>query len=202
MHLHRFRSSAGFTMTELMMGLAVSTMMLSGLITSSVALQRSYKATEYYAAASADQVRALDYIARDARCALSVTYSSEVLTLKVPAFYSAYDDEGNPASDATPVDLSFTNSDVTYGAATEEHEITYSVNNGALIRKVKFGTQEAHSVIASEVDNFDFNFEASASTVTAQLSFSPRFKGMATSTDLKTTRSATIYMRNLNKRSI
>ncbi|HEX8372004.1 MAG TPA: hypothetical protein VF585_04440 [Chthoniobacterales bacterium] len=197
-------------MTELMMGLGVSTMMLAGLISASVTLQRSYKASEYYASASSDQVRALDYIVRDARCALSAAYNAadDSLTLRVPALYQpkvpglpAYDTEGNPTSNAEPrVPIIYGDDVADYGTLAEQLVIVYKVVDRSLLRTVTSPGGSNSSVIATDVDFFDFDFVTDGSIVTAKLSFSPRFRGIGTSTDLKTTRSAVIYMRNLNKK--
>lgn len=182
------------------MGISVSALMLAGLITGTIALQRSYKASEYYAAASADQVRALDYIARDTRGALTAVPSAtgNSLTLTLPAYYSAYDTQGNPTTTAVPVAPTISaNSDTSYGTTAGAITVVYSVSGRSLIRQVKVGPAAAtQSVIASDVDNFDFDFTAIDSTITAKISFSPRFRGIAASTDLKTTRSAVVYMRN------
>lgn len=193
-------SHRAFTLPELLIGIGVSTLMLAGLITTTVALQKSYKASEYYAEATADQVRALDYITRDTRGALTAVPSAngDSLTLTLPAYYSAYDAEGNPASGATPVTPTISvNNDASYGAIAQQLTVVYSVTNGNLMRQVKVGAAAAsQSVIASDIDNFDFDFSSQDSTITVKLSFSPRFRTIATSTDLRTTRSAVIYMRN------
>jgi len=195
-------SKKGFTLMELLMGISVSSMMLAGLLAGTVALQRSYKGSEYYAAASADQVRALDYIVRDTRGALTAVPSADgnSLTLTLPAFYSAYDAQGNPTKVAAlnPPTISANNL-TSYGTAAQALTIVYLVSNRSLIRQVKVGAAAARqSVIATDVDNFDFDFTAVDSTVTAKVSFSPRFRNVATTTDLRTTRSAVIYMRNHN----
>ena len=193
-------SNKGFTLPELLIGAAVSTMMLTGLITATIALQRSYKASEYYAEATADQVRALDYITRDTRGALTATVSPDgnSLTLTLPAYYTAYDAEGNPASGATTVVPTISpNNDTNYGTTAQQLTVLYTVSSGKLIRQVQVGTAAAsQSVIASDIDNFDFDFSSQDSTITVKLSFSPRFRTIASTTDLRTTRSAVIYMRN------
>ena len=193
-------SRSAFTLVELLIGMGVSAVMLAGLLTSTLSLQRSYKASEYYSAATADQVRALDYIVRDTRGATTAVASAtgDSLTLTLPAFYTAYDAQGNPATGAVPREPVFsTTTAATYGTAAEQLTIVYSVSSGKLIRQVKVGTAAAtESIIASDVDNFDFDFAALDSTITASLSFSPRFRGIANVTDLKTKRSAAIYMRN------
>ena len=196
----RLRSKGGFTLAELLIGVTVSTIILAGLIGATIALQRSYKASEYYSQAAADQVRALDYIVRDTRGAISAVPSGtgDSLTLTLPAYYSAYDAEGNPAIGAVPVPpLVNGYNDTSYGITAGRMTVVYSVISGKLIRQVKVGAAAAaQSVIATDIDNFDFDFTAIDSTVTAKISFSPRFRSVAAATDLKTTRSAVIYMRN------
>lgn len=187
-----------FTLVEVMVGSAVSITILGALLTGTIALQRSYQASEYYAEASGDQVRALDYIVRDTRGALTVQVSTDLktLTLTLPAYYSSYDAQGNP--NGAPVTPTISNNVVTYGNSATPITIAYFVSGNSLIRQVTIGSTNttSQSVIANNVDNFAFTFGAVDSTITASISFSPRFRGVADTTDTRTTRSATIYMRN------
>ena len=189
---------SAFSLAEVLIGTVVTTAVLTGLITGTVALTKSYKASEYYMEATNDQVRALDYIVRDTRGALTAVVSTDgnTLTLTVPAFYSSYDAQGNP--NGAPVSPTVVNKVASYGDATKPNTIQYYVSGSSLIRKFVVGATNASStsVIGDNVDNFDFTFSSLDSTITTSLSFSPRFRGIGTATDLQTTRSAVVYLRN------
>jgi Tfp pilus assembly protein PilW len=194
------RSRRAFTVAELMIGAAVTCVMFTAMLAGMVALQRSYSASSYYAEAVNDQVRALDYIVRDTRGALTsaISVDQNTLTLTLPDYYSSYDAQGNPNGPPRGPTISPTSSNVVYGDPTKPITVTYSVTNGALIRQVKIGATNvtAQAVIATGIDNPDFSFSAVDSTLTASITFSPRFRGISSSTSIPTTRSATIYMRN------
>ncbi len=191
-------SRDAFTLLEILISAALTSAIFAALLTASVTLQRSYQASSYYSAALTDQVRALDYIVRDARGALTVavTSGSNILTMTLPDFYTAYDAQGNPAGAPYPPTIS--NNAVTYANAARPRTIRYFVSGGSLIREITITKTNTTSqaIIATGVDNFDFDFGILDSTVTASLTFSPRFRGISNSTDQSTTRSATIYMRN------
>jgi prepilin-type N-terminal cleavage/methylation domain-containing protein len=192
-----FRKS-GFTLAELLIAAGVSSIILAALLSGAIALQRSFQASDYYAAALNDQTRALDYIVRDTRGALAVSVSADgnTLTVTLPDYYSVYDAQGNPSG--PPVTPVLASNATVYNNAATPVMIAYYVENRLLIRQVTIGRTGAISktVIAKEVDNFDFTFGVVDSTVSASLSFSPRFRGILTSTDELTRRTATVYMRN------
>ena len=189
---------SGFSLAELLIGMVVTTTLLTALISGTVALTKSYNASQYYIEATNDQVRALDYIVRDARGALTATISTggTTLTLTVPAYYASYDAQGNPSGN--PVSPSIVNKVASYGDPTKPNTIQYYVSGTSLIRQYTVGATNfsSTSVIGDNVDNFVFTFSRVDSTITTSLSFSPRFRGIGSTTDLQTTRSATVYMRN------
>ncbi len=187
-----------FTLVEILVALAVSSAIAAALFTGVCALQRSFQASEYYASALNDQTRALDYIVRDTRGAITVQVSpnGNALTITLPDYYSAYDAQGNPnGAPLTPV---LTANTATYGDPDKPVMISYFTQGRSLIRQITIGKTNTTSktVIASDVDNFVLNFAAAGSTVTADLSFSPRFRGISAAADKATKRTATIYMRN------
>lgn len=70
--------SAAFTMAEMMISVAGSAIIIGALLLSSVGLQRTFRASELYAAAQADQRRLLDYLTRDLRRAVGVATCASV----------------------------------------------------------------------------------------------------------------------------
>lgn len=63
---------SGFTLSELMVSISCSIIILTALLTASVALQRSYAAVEAYSTSEGDQLRVQDYVAMDCRRATRV----------------------------------------------------------------------------------------------------------------------------------
>ncbi|MDB6152159.1 MAG: hypothetical protein JWL90_612, partial [Chthoniobacteraceae bacterium] len=176
----------------------VSSTIAAALLTGVCTLQRSFQASEYYAAALNDQTRALDYIVRDSRGALSVQVSADAntLTITLPDYYSSYDAQGNP--NGMPVTPLLGTNTAIYNDPGKPVMISYFAEGRSLMRQVTIGRTGSTSkaVIASDVDNFTFTFGAIDSTVTASLTFSPRFQGISPVTDQRTKRTAVIYMRN------
>ena len=74
---------AGFTLPELSVAIAASTLVLGSLLLAMMSLSRSFDATEKYARAHASQVRLIDSIAMDLRRATAI--SSTTSTTSNPA---------------------------------------------------------------------------------------------------------------------
>lgn len=67
---------AGFTLPELSVAIAASTIVLGGLLLTMMSLSRAFDATEKYARAHASQVRLIDSIALDLRRATAVSITT------------------------------------------------------------------------------------------------------------------------------
>lgn len=67
-----------FTLAEVMIALAGSTVVLGALLFSSMQLQRALHASERHASSQADQRRLLDYLSRDLRRAVGIASTSTV----------------------------------------------------------------------------------------------------------------------------
>ncbi len=61
------RSLAAFTLVEMLVSVACSSIILAAVVTAGVALQRSFAAVEAYSISEGDQLRVQDYIAMDCR---------------------------------------------------------------------------------------------------------------------------------------
>ena len=64
---------AGTTLAEMMIGLSVSSVIAAAAITASVGLQKSFNAVDQFFATQMQQVRIIDYLARDVNRGLAVT---------------------------------------------------------------------------------------------------------------------------------
>src|SRR5207245_4563681 len=60
-------SLAAFTLVEMLVSVACSSIILAAVVTAGVALQRSFAAVEAYSISEGDQLRVQDYIAMDCR---------------------------------------------------------------------------------------------------------------------------------------
>ena len=193
------RARAGFTLFELSISTAVSLVAFIVLLTSYIGLQKSYAAVDAHSKGVVDQLRALDYISRDARGAFTTTVANGVLTLSLPDYYSVYDTQGNATS--APVNPTITGSTVNYNTAAQPVTVVYSVNNGALNRQItvpRTGVTST-SVVCSNVSDLTSNFIDNTGYLFVSLSFADQFRGVQTTTSPGTTLTTEIYLRNLQR---
>src|SRR5207247_2373160 len=83
------KGALAFTLVEVMMTMGCGSLLLAAVVTSGVALQRSFAAVEGYSVAESDQLRVLDYIAMDCRRATNASVANNTLTLTVPAYFDS-----------------------------------------------------------------------------------------------------------------
>lgn len=182
----RQRAVAAFTLVELMVGMAISAVILGGLSTSFIALQRSFEAANYQMTAQNDQLRILDYISRDLRMAASVTIlnSGAKLSLTLP------DGAGaglnlNLGPLLTPLLAS--------SPQTPPITCAYYVEGGQLLRDVS-GGQTALAGTVAEVQ-----FTRSGNFLVTDVIFTPRFSNSPTVADQQATRASSYtLLRNLS----
>jgi prepilin-type N-terminal cleavage/methylation domain-containing protein len=161
---------AGFTLVEVLMSMSCGSLLLAAVITSGVALQRSFAAVEGYAVAEGDQLRVLDYIALDCRRALTASVASNTLSLTVPVYY---DGSGNVR---TPV---LTNGTLSYGSGSVT--INYSQGGSNFTRQVVVKdsggnvTSSTTTAIAKNVSSFTVSPQDLTSSVSCSITFSPSF---------------------------
>jgi type II secretory pathway component PulJ len=128
------------TLPELLISMATASIVLGGLMVGSIALQRSFSASDRLANAQADLHRVADYMARDIRNATTIdaTPSTSVaLTLTTADYYNR---SGTPTNRAD---------DVANSPSLGRGGATYGTNS-VTIRYLKFGTQIRREV--SQVD--------------------------------------------------
>ena len=169
---------AAFTLVEAMVGMVVTSLVLATLAAGTIALFRSYSASEDYSTAQTDQLRVLDYISRDVRRALTVTTTANPprLTLTVPDQYSA------PAPDRTFRAPTMTIQDGVLGATygTTPVTVAYYVDGANFVRS----ENGAVTVIATGVADFQPLFDSTdpaEKTVNTTLTFAPTFRRVASS---------------------
>jgi len=147
--------TAGFTLSEMLVAVSISLIVLATAVASSISLQKSFGAVDNYFATHMQQVRIVDYLSRDVNRGLSVTTSVDLqtLTVDVPNYIiQAGDSEavGNPSLIGTPrtPTVAYTSSglQINYGASTST--VVYSLSNSSILRT----ENGAVTTIASSTD--------------------------------------------------
>jgi hypothetical protein len=141
MKLKLSRRSHAFTLSETMIALAVSAVVLGAILTSSSSLQKSFNAIDNYFATHMQQIRIVDYLSRDVKRGLVVTTSADLqtVTITTPNYIIQPGDPeaiANPDSIGTPRTPTIAHTpsgpQVNYGATTST--IIYSINGLSILR--------------------------------------------------------------------
>lgn len=180
----RHRSRLGFTITEMMIGAAVASVLSAGMLTGAIVLQRNFAASTQYARDQAKQSRILDYISQDLRRATTANVTQGALTITIPDYYDGSGAARNPT-------LSMGR--VYYNTPTAAVTIRYFWQNGQVIRQE--GT--ASTVIADGVQDFQLNFVNQGQVVETSVTFKPTFQQNGRGNSAATTVYARTLLRNL-----
>jgi hypothetical protein len=162
--------ASAFTLVEMLMSMAGSSILLTALVVGGVALIRSFAALEGYSISDGDELRVSDYIALDVRRALTASVdANNVLTITIPNYYDS--NNSNPKwSNAHSLNPSFdADGAIQYGGGTTT--IKYYKLASNFIREVN-GTA---NVIASNVSSFQVNPQDLTSSVSCSITFTPTF---------------------------
>jgi type II secretory pathway component PulJ len=193
-----------FTLPEMTLALAASSVVLGATLTSSTSLQKSFNAVDNYFATHMQQIRIVDYLSRDVKRGLIVTTSADLqtVTITMPNYViQAGDPEAviNPALVGTPrtPTMAYTPSgwQVNYGNNTST--VVYSINGTAILR-TENGTV---TTIASSTDQLvpkttDVELANTEYTKTS-ITFQPIFTSSGTAASRSgTTVFSTAYLRN------
>lgn len=204
MKLSSSKTTGGFTLSEVLIATALSTLIIGGALTSSVALQKSFNAVDNYFATHMQQVRIIDYLNRDVNRGLIVTTSVDLQSVSVtmPSYLiQAGDPEAiaNPASIGTPRTPSVTQTtsgmQVNYG--TTATTVVYSINGMSILRTengvVTTIASSTDQLVPQTTDVDLANTEYSNTSVT----FQPIFQtGGSVAGRTGTNICATAYLRN------
>jgi prepilin-type N-terminal cleavage/methylation domain-containing protein len=145
-----------FTLTEMMIAIAIGSIILGVTLTSSIALQKSFSAADNYFGAHLQQIRIVDYLARDVRRGFSVTTSldKQTVTVKIPRYIiQAADSDATPSTIGTPrsptLAISSGDYNINYGTTTNQiTTVEYKVS-GSSIQRTEDGVV---TTIASSTD--------------------------------------------------
>lgn len=141
MKLASTKKTAGFTLAEVMIAVAISSLILGGALTTSVALQKSFNAVDNYFATHMQQVRIIDYLNRDVKRGLIVTTSVDLqsVTVTVPNYIIQSGDSeavANPLTIGTPRNPSVAQTSsglqVNYGISSTT--VIYSISGMSILR--------------------------------------------------------------------
>ena len=149
-----------FTLIEMMVAIATASAILGVILTSSIALQRSFKALDNYFATHMQQIRIVDFLARDVRRGLSVTssFDQQTVTITIPKYIiQAGDSDANALNIGTPRSPTRTyvstpggitgDPNINYGTTTSTVE--YKVIGSSILRR----ENTIVTTIASSTDN-------------------------------------------------
>jgi len=188
---------SAFTLLELLISIAISGVMFIVIITAWIGSVRSLAIADDYSDQSNQELRAMDYIVRDLRRAKTVTIPSggSSLTMTIPDYYSAYDNQGNPTSN--PVTPTIVNGAPVYGSAAKPLTVSYSMNNNRLLRTQTIGATGAVSnlVVCSRVNGFTLAFVPLSTTITFTITFDPKYQSTAAGLKAATSLSGTVAVR-------
>ena len=159
MRLKISAKNQAFTIAEMMIAIAIGLSIVGVTVTSGVALQRSFNAVDNYFATHMQQIRIVDYLARDVKRGLSVISSKneQTVTMQVPKYIiQAGDPEAilAPSRIGTPrsptreyVSGLGGNANINYGTATST--VVYEVRGSSIVRT----EDNIVTTIASSTDN-------------------------------------------------
>ena len=188
-----------FTMVEVIIGMAVAAAMLAATLYAGSGLLRSLYAADDYSGESNEQLRAVDYIARDIRGALTVNIPTggQTLVLTLPQFYASYDAQGNPAG--APVNPSLAGGTPVYGNVAQPLQVTYFASGQNLIRQqvVQSTGATAQLVVSTNVNNFQLAFVPQGTAVHFAITFQPRQRSASAALQAGTMLSATVASRQI-----
>ena len=204
MKLTSSQKIAGDTFSETLISLSLSSIILAAAITSGVGLQKSFNAIDNYFATHMQQIRIIDYLARDVKRGLIVTTSVDLqtVTVTVPNYIIQSGDPeaiANPSLVGTPrtPTIAYTSSglQVNYSAATST--VAYSVSGTSILRTengvVTTIASSTDQLVPKTTDVDLANTECTNSSVT----FMPIFTSAGTAAARSgTTVCTTAYLRN------
>ena len=145
-----------FTLAEMMIAIAIGSIILGVTLTSSIALQKSFSAADNYFGAHMQQIRIVDYLARDVRRGFSVTTSldKQTVTVKIPKYIiQAADSDATFSTIGTPrsptLAISSGDYNINYGTTTNQISTVVYQISGSSIQRTEDGVV---TTIASSTD--------------------------------------------------
>ncbi len=191
----KLRRNHGYTLVEMMCSAAVGGLILGVIVLGAAAFQRVFFAADDYYVASEDQMRVMDYIARDLRQSGtgSVT-SGTMLTVFVPDYVDYSGSAATTGSARTPTvtvttpKFGMPTCSISYsGTSMQVNYFRTSGSNSVTVTRQVISTGTANAVV--NVDNTDGFILTDANPLSGTSTFT--FGGTNSVTSVKTTTSFT-----------
>ncbi len=172
------RRIAGFTLPEVLIGAAVASIVLGGMMTGSIVLQRAFSASDRLGRSQGDLIRVADYMSRDVRNATSIDATPSASVLLTVTLADYYDRRGTPnnLTDDVPNSPTLGRTSATYGGSPVTiRYLRAGTRIGREVSQVDGGaTTTSTTWIADNVDNFTLTLAANR-TATITSSSAMRF---------------------------
>jgi prepilin-type N-terminal cleavage/methylation domain-containing protein len=204
MKLKSSQSNAGFTLSEMLVSVSLSSIVLLAAILSSVSLQKSFNAVDNYFTTHMQQIRIIDYLNRDVKRGLIVTTSVDLqsVTMSLPNYLIQSGDPeaiANPSLVGTPrtptISYNTNGWQVDYSPSTTT--VVYSISGTSITRTengvVTTIASSTDQLVPSTTDVEQANTEYAKTSVT----FAPIFSSSGSAaTRTGTSLYGTAYLRN------
>ena len=141
MKLKSSQTVAGFTLSEMLVSLSISSIILAAAIMSGISLQKSFAAIDNYFSTQMQQIRIIDYLNRDVKRGLVVTTSVDLqsVTMSVPKYIIQ---AGDPEAIADPEAIglprtptvAYTSSGWQVNYSPSMATVVYSISGSSILR--------------------------------------------------------------------
>jgi prepilin-type N-terminal cleavage/methylation domain-containing protein len=204
MKLKSSLKTAGFTLSEMLVSVSLSSIVLAAAITSGVSLQKSFNAVDNYFTTHMQQIRIIDYLNRDVKRGLIVTTSVDLqsVTMSVPKYIiESGDPEAvvNPSLVGTPrtPTVSYNSNGWQVNYSPSMTTVVYTINGSSITRTengvVTTIASSTDQLVPSTTDVELANTEFAKTSVT----FAPIFTSSGSAASRSgTSLYATAYLRN------
>jgi len=201
MKLKSSQTVAGFTLSEMLVSLSLSSIILAAAILSGVSLQKSFAAIDNYFSTQMQQIRIIDYLNRDVKRGLVVTTSVDLqsVTMSVPKYIIQ---AGDPEAIADPEAIglprtptvAYTSSGWQVNYSPSMATVVYSISGSSILRT----ENGVVTTIASSTDQLVPKSTDVELANTEYANTSVTFRPIFTNTDQSagTCLYATAYLRN------
>lgn len=133
--------AAGFTLAEIMLSVAIGSVVLAAALTATVSLQKSFNAVDNYFGTHMQQIRIIDYLNRDVKRGLAVTTSVDLqsVTVNMPNYVvqtgdtEALSDPSTIGTPRTPT-IVYTQSGPQVNYTASSMTVVYAINGSSITR--------------------------------------------------------------------
>lgn len=174
---------SAFCLAEALIALALSSVLFSILLVSSLALHRTFAAANDQVASHNEQLRVTDYLSRDLRSASNVSVHRDGSGIDITI------SEGNTGALSTNINLPVLGPILPAGSSPVTRSVQYLFRDHELVR-----TEDGRSVLLSQ-RLCRFNIRQTGARVIVEVAFVSNFK-KETASSVQLTRA--IWTRNLN----